>query len=94
MAIALLFFASRKQVEESVSKLLAAKPKDVNKDIEKRFEVQKLEWDSAKQTLVNNALYFQTIRLLEGEIKAGAPTKKSRQTIIEADKPEEATASE
>lgn len=94
LAIGLLLFASRKQVEESMTKLLAAKPKDPNKDIEKQFEVQKLQWDSTKQQLVNNALYFQTIHLLEGEIKAGAATKKTRQTVVEADKAEEATASE
>ena len=95
MAMGLLFFASRKQIGQSIDKLLAARPSDPNKDIEKRFEVQKLEWDSTKQALVNNAIYFQTIHLLEAEVKAGAPTKsKKRQTVVEEDKEEEATASE
>jgi len=63
---------------------------DVNKDIEKKFETQKLQRDSVSKTWKNPKYYFQVINLGSPNFKA---LKKGR-TTVETDISEDASDSQ
>ena len=93
LGLGLLLFGNRDlwdELQESWKE--EKKQKDlllVNKDVEKRFETQKLEYDSVSKKWTNPKYYFQVIN-------AGSPNFKAlkKSTKVETDSDEDASDSQ
>jgi hypothetical protein len=94
LAIALFLFGNRefwekyiksKEDEKEAKLLLAA-----NTDVEKRFEIQKLKYDSVSRKWSNPNFYFQVINVGKINFKA----LKKNKTTIETDTDENASESQ
>ncbi|HBX47128.1 hypothetical protein [Limibacterium fermenti] len=83
----ILLFGNRKGPESGVS---TQEPNvDLNKDIEKRFHVHTLLYNTIQDRLTNPAVHFRTERIDVGSVeKTSSPSKK---TQTETAKPEDAS---
>ncbi len=94
IGIFLLLIGNRKVWDELCAlkkeKERLRKQAKVNDGIEKRFEIQKLEYDSINKRLNNPALYFQLIALGKPDFKSSSKAI----TRIEKDDDEYATDSQ
>lgn len=95
LGILLLLFGQRNfwesLLKEAEDKKEALKlRKEAQDAFSKKFEVQKLEYDSVKRVWKNNSLYFQTIHT--GSINFKALKNKS-QTVVETNDDENASES-
>lgn len=83
LGIGLLLFGNRDlwdklkiaREKEKQQKALA----EANKDVEKRFETQRLQYDSVAKTWKNPNYYFQTVHL--GNVNFKALKQKGRSTV-------------
>ncbi len=94
LGIALLLFGNRDlwdELQESWEKEKKQKALvEANKDVEKRFETQRLQYDSISKTWKNPTYYFQIVNL--GNLNFKALKKKGR-TTVEIDDDENASDS-
>ncbi len=90
----ILFLAGNRDLWDELLDLVRQKEElkkqaHINDDIERRFQVQKLQYDSISQKLKNPSFYFQLVGIGNVNFKAG----KKIVTRVEKDDDENATDS-
>lgn len=91
LGVVLLVFGNRKIFSDLWNTLFPKKPIDYNKDIEKGFSHENIEYDSIQGRFVNHAEYFEIVRY--GDDVTDVMKQARSTTRIESDNAETASDS-